>query len=153
MDKIDKTLLTLLQRDASLTVSELSDLAGISATPVWKRIKRLEDSGVIKGKVTLLNPSRVGLNLTGFILIRTNDHSEEWLSGFSSAVQTIPEIVEVHRMTGDVDYLLKIFAPDVAGYDRMYKRLIAMVRLSDVSASFSMEVVKETTSLPLDFST
>jgi Lrp/AsnC family transcriptional regulator len=151
MDRIDRRLLGLLQTNAALTVAEISDQIGISSTPVWKRMKKLEEAGIIRSRVALLEAQAIGLKLTGFVLIRTSDHSEKWLREFASVVNGIPEIIEVHRMAGDVDYLLKVVAPDIAGYDRIYKRLIKGVNLSDVSASFSMEVVKSTTELPLDY--
>ncbi len=151
MDRIDKRLLTLIQEKASLTVAEISSRIGISSTPVWKRMKRLEETGVIRDRVALLDPRKIGLDLTGFVLIRTSDHSDKWLKDFATVVSAIPEIIEVHRMAGDVDYLLKVVAPDISGYDEIYKRLIDGVTLSDVSASFSMEVIKSTTALPLDY--
>ncbi|QDX28279.1 Lrp/AsnC family transcriptional regulator [Sphingomonas suaedae] len=151
MDKIDRKLLALVQLDGALTVAQLAEKAGISTTPVWKRMRRLEEAGVIRGRVALLDPARLGLKLTGFVQVRTNDHSAEWLEEFGAAVRSIPEIIEVHRMAGDIDYLLKIVAPDIAGYDRIYKQLIRLARITDVSAGFSMEIVKETTSLPLEY--
>ncbi len=151
MDAIDKRLLALLQEDATLTVAELSERIGISSTPVWKRVKRLEEAGIIRGRVALLDPREIGLNLTGFVLIRTSDHSEKWLKAFNAVVAEIPEIIEVYRMAGDVDYLLKVVAPNMQGYDTIYKRLIKGIELSDVSASFAMEKVKATTALPLEY--
>ncbi|WP_298468817.1 Lrp/AsnC family transcriptional regulator [uncultured Erythrobacter sp.] len=151
MDSIDRKLLRLLQEDSSYTVAEISERIGISSTPVWKRIKRLEESGVIASRVVLLDSQKIGLGLTGFVLVRTNDHSEKWLQQFANVVESIPEIVEMHRMAGDVDYLLKVVAPDIGGYDVIYKRIIKLIDLQDVSASFSMEVVKSTTALPLDY--
>lgn len=151
MDKIDRKILRILQQDASLTVAELSERAGISQTPVWRRVRKLEERGVIKRRVTLLDEQAIGLGLTGFVLIRTSNHSDEWLAAFSRAVADIPEIVEVHRTSGDVDYILKVVAPDVKGYDGIYKRLIRQVAMNDVSASFSMERLKATTELPLDY--
>ena len=153
MDTIDRKILTLLQDDAGITIGEIAERVGLSSTPLWKRIRKMEKSGVIRKKVTLIDQDAVGLKLTGFVSIRTSDHSDAWLAQFGEAVSTIPEIVEVYRMAGEVDYLLKIVAPDMAGYDRIYKRLIDKVKLSDVSASFSMEIVKETHVLPLDYST
>lgn len=151
MDRTDIRLLSALQADAALTVGELAETVGISTTPVWKRMKRLESQGVIRRRVALLDPRAIGLRLTGYVLIRTDDHSEKWLQAFAAVVLDIPEIVEVHRMAGDVDYILKVVAPDIEGYDRIYKSLIGRVALSDVSASFSMETVKSTTALPLGY--
>lgn len=151
LDGIDRRILKLLQEDAGLSVAEIAERAGISQTPVWRRIRRLEQSGVIKRRVTLLDAEAIGLGLTGFVLIRTSHHSDEWLEAFSKAVTAIPEIVEVHRTSGDVDYVLKVVAPDVKGYDAIYKRLIRQVTMNDVSASFSMETLKATSELPLDY--
>ncbi|WFL76155.1 Lrp/AsnC family transcriptional regulator [Altererythrobacter arenosus] len=151
MDDIDRRLLALIQRDATATVAEISDRIGISSTPVWKRLKSLEKTGVIRCRVALLDSEAIGLKLTGFVLIRTSDHSEGWLAQFAGVLAEIPEVIEVHRMAGDIDYILKVVAPDMEGYDRIYKRLIKKVKLSDVSASFSMELIKATTVLPLDY--
>ncbi|MEO0688669.1 MAG: Lrp/AsnC family transcriptional regulator [Pseudomonadota bacterium] len=153
MDKLDKKILALLQDDASLTISELSEAVGLSTTPLWKRIQKMEKQGIIKRKVTLIDQAAVGLKMTGFVAVRTNDHSDDWLKKFGEAVKAIPEIIEVYRMAGEVDYLLKVVAPDMEGYDSVYRRLIDKVPLSDVSASFSMEIVKETTVLPLGYAT
>ena len=151
MDDLDRKILTLLQGDASMTISELSEAVGLSTTPLWKRVQKMEKRRIIRKKVTLINQAEVGLKLTGFVSIRTNDHDDAWLEKFNDAVQAIPEIIEVYRMAGEVDYLLKVVAPDMEGYDRVYRRLINGVKLSDVSASFSMEVVKATTILPLQY--
>ncbi len=151
MDDIDRKLLKLLQENSTYTVAEISEKIGISSTPVWKRMKRLEESGVITNRVALLDPAKIGLGVTGFVIVKTNDHSEKWLDRFAKVVEGIPEIVEMHRMAGDIDYLLKVVAPDIAGYDMIYKRIIKNIELSEVSASFSMEVVKSTTALPLDY--
>ena len=151
MDRIDKKILALLQDDASATIGELSQKVGLSSTPMWKRLKRMEEQGIIRKKVALINQQTVGLKLTGFVAIRTSDHSDEWLEKFNQVVADIPEIIEVYRMAGEVDYLLKVVAPDMEGYDKVYRKLINKVELSDVSASFSMEVVKETTVLPLEY--
>ncbi|MBV7256985.1 Lrp/AsnC family transcriptional regulator [Pacificimonas sp. WHA3] len=151
MDKIDQRILTLLQKDATLTIAQIAEQAGISSTPAWRRIRKMEEDGVIDRRVTILNPEKLNLGLTGFVLIRTSDHSDQWLKDFAAAVSQVPEVVEAYRTTGDVDYILKIVAPDVAGYDQIYKRLIAAARMNDVSASFSMERLKDTTELPLTY--
>ena len=151
MDRLDQKILALLQADASTTIGELAEAVGLSSTPLWKRVQKMERAGIIRKKVTLIDQAKVGLKLTGFVSIRTNDHSDKWLAKFNEAVQAIPEIIEVYRMAGEVDYLLKVVAPDMEGYDRIYRRLINTVELADVSASFSMEVVKETTVLPLEY--
>ncbi len=151
MDKIDRKILAVLQADASATVAQIAERSGISSTPIWRRIKRMEAEGIIASRVTLLDPARIGLDLTGYVLIRISDHNADWLRRFVAALEAIPEIVEAHRMAGNIDYILKVVAPDIAGYDAIYKRLIASIDMSDVSASFSMEVLKSTTQLPLDY--
>ena len=151
MDATDRKLLDLLQRDASLSLDQLSERAGLSRNACWRRVKRLEDEGVIKARVTLLDASRINVGLTAFIALRTTEHSAKWLDQFSRAVRDIPEIVGVYRMTGDVDYLLQAVIPDVAAYDRLYKRLIGRITLADVSSAFVMEEIKATTVLPLDY--
>ena len=151
MNTTDRKLLDLLQRDASLSLDELSVRAALSRNACWRRIKRLEDDGVIKARVTLLDAGRINVGLTAFIALRTTEHSAKWLEQFSRAVRDIPEIVGVYRMTGDVDYLLQAVIPDVAAYDALYKRLIGRITLADVSSSFVMEEIKATTVLPLDY--
>jgi Lrp/AsnC family transcriptional regulator len=150
LDTIDRQILALLQDDASLSIQDVADKVGLSVNPCWRRIKRLEADGVISGRVALVEPSSVGLNLTVYVRIRTDQHSADWLQRFSEAVLAIPEISECHRIGGDVDYLLKVIVADIAGYDRVYKQLIARVPgLADVSALFSMERIKSTTKLQL----
>ncbi|MGY3562598.1 Lrp/AsnC family transcriptional regulator [Bradyrhizobium sp. USDA 4463] len=150
MDETDRKLLNLIQHDAALSLDELSERAGLSRNACWRRIKRLEDDGIIKGRVTLLDASRINVGLTAFIALRTTEHSASWLAQFSNAVRDIPEIIGVYRMTGDVDYLLQAVIPDVAAYDRLYQRLIGRITLADVSSSFVMQEIKATTVLPLD---
>jgi len=151
MDETDRKLLNLLQRDASLSLDALSERAALSRNACWRRIRRLEDEGIIKARVTLLDAGRINVGLTAFIALRSTEHSVEWLKQFSTAVRDIPEIVGVYRMTGDVDYLLQAVIPDVAAYDALYKRLIGRITLADVSSSFVMEEIKATTVLPLDY--
>jgi Lrp/AsnC family transcriptional regulator len=151
MDTTDRKLLDILQHDAALSLDELSTRMALSRNACWRRIKRLEDEGVIKARVTLLDASRINVGLTAFIALRTTEHSAKWLDQFSKAVRDLPEIVGVYRMTGDVDYLLQAVIPDVAAYDRLYKRLIGKITLADVSSSFVMEEIKSTTVLPLDY--
>ena len=151
MDTTDRKLLDLLQRDAGLSLDELSARAALSRNACWRCIKRLEDDGVIKARVTLLDAGRINVGLTAFIALRTTEHSAKWLEQFSRAVRDIPEIVGVYRMTGDVDYLLQAVIPNVAAYDALYKRLIDRITLADVSSSFVMEEIKATTVLPLDY--
>jgi Lrp/AsnC family transcriptional regulator len=151
MDTTDRKLLDILQHDAGLSLDALSTRMALSRNACWRRIKRLEDAGVIKARVTLLDASRINVGLTAFIALRTTEHSAKWLDQFSKAVRDLPEIVGVYRMTGDVDYLLQAVIPDVAAYDQLYKRLIGKITLADVSSSFVMEEIKSTTVLPLDY--
>jgi len=149
LDAIDWAILRVVQEDAALPVHEVGDRVGLSSNACWRRIKRLEESGVIARRVALLDPARLGLATTVFVAIRTNRHDPDWLEAFSRGVAGIDEITECHRMAGDVDYLLKLTVRDIAHYDRIYRKLIASVPdLSDVSSSFSMERLKSTTALP-----
>jgi Lrp/AsnC family transcriptional regulator len=149
LDTIDWAILDALQEDASLPIQAIGDKVGLSTNPCWRRIRRLEDVGVIARRVALLNPEKVGLPTTVFVAIRTTRHDAEWLAAFAQGIATIPEITECHRMAGEVDYLLKLAVRDIAHYDRIYQRLIAAVPgISDVSSSFSMEALKVTTALP-----
>ena len=150
MDRLDRKILDTLQRDASLSIADLADKVGLSTTPCWRRVQALEKSGLISGRVALVNPEAAGLKTTVFVALKTNRHDGEWLARFAEAVQGIPEVVEIYRMAGEVDYLLKILVPDIAGYDRVYKKLISRIELSDVSSTFAMEVIKRTTVVPLD---
>ena len=149
IDDIDRALLGALQKDAGLSVDQLSERVHLSRNACWRRIKRLEEDGIIRARVALLDPAKLDLGLTAFIAVRTAHHEAGWLDRFSAAVRDIPEIIGVYRTTGDIDYLLHAVVPDVAGYDALYKRLIARIPLSDVSSSFVMEKIKETTALPL----
>jgi len=150
MDAVDTAILSHLQRDATLSVSAVADLAGISKTACWRRIKALEERGTIRQRVTLLDPEQVDLGVTAFALVRTNRHHDEWLSQFTRAIDSMPEVLEFYRMSGDVDYLLRIVAKDIKAYDAIYKRLIKAVDLLDVSSGFVMDTIKYTTILPLD---
>lgn len=149
LDEIDCRLLRALQKDASLSLDTLGELAGLSRNACWRRVKALETAGVIRGRVTLLSPDHLGLSLTVFIQIRTNEHDARWLDAFAKATRSMPEILGVYRMTGDLDYLIRARVADMANYDRLYQDLIARVPLSDVSASFVMEEIKDTTELPV----
>ena len=151
MDTIDRKILTLLQDDATIAVAEISERVGLSATPCWRRIQNLERAGVIRGRVALLDSRAINLGVTVFVGLKTGRHSRDWLEGFAAKVAAIDEVVEFYRLSGDVDYLLKVVAPDIAGYDAVYKRLIAAVDFSDVSSSFAMEEIKYTTALPLKY--
>ncbi len=150
MDKIDRKLLALLQNDSTLSIAQMADQVGLSQTPCWKRIQRMEADGVIERRVALLSPEKLGLGLTVFVSIEAGDHSPDWLDRFAAAVAGFPEVVECHRMAGDIDYMLRVVTRDIPAYDRFYKRLIAAVPIKNVSSRFSMERVKSTTELPLD---
>ena len=151
MDEIDKRILACLQEDATLPVGEIAERVGLSSTPCWRRIRNLEESGVIQSRVALLNPEKLNLGVTVFVGVKTSQHSYDWLERFATAVAEIDEVVEFYRMSGDIDYMLRIVVPDIAGYDAVYKRLIQSADLSDVSSSFAMERIKFTTALPLDY--
>jgi Lrp/AsnC family transcriptional regulator len=150
LDKADRAILAELQRDAGLTIDQLAERIHLSRNACWRRVKALEETGVIKGRVALLDAAKLGLGLTAFIAIRTAQHEDKWLEKFSRAVREFPEIIGVYRTTGETDYLLQAVVSDIAGYDQLYKRLIARIALTDVSASFVMEKIKETTALPID---
>jgi Lrp/AsnC family transcriptional regulator len=150
VDKIDRKLLALLQNDSTLSIAQMADQVGLSQTPCWKRIQRMEADGVIERRVALLSPEKLGLGLTVFVSIEAGDHSPDWLDRFAAAVAGFPEVVECHRMAGDIDYMLRVVTRDIPAYDRFYKRLIAAVPIKNVSSRFSMERVKSTTELPLD---
>ena len=151
MDDKDRRILAQLQSDAGQSIEDLAAKVNLSRNACWRRIKVLEERGIIRARVALLDPEKLNLGLTAFIAIRTAQHDQAWLDRFSAAVRDIPEITGAFRTTGETDYVLKAAVPDIAGYDRLYKRLIAKVPLTDVSAFFVMEKVKETTALPLDF--
>lgn len=151
MDKKDLEILSLLQKDASISLAELSEAVHLSSTPCWRRVQKLHEEGVIQHQVVLCDPKRLNLGLTALVAIRTNQHNEEWMERFVTGARDIPEIVEIYRMSGDIDYFLKVLIPDIAGYDKVYKKLMKVVDLQDVSSSFAMEVLKSTTALPLDY--
>jgi len=149
VDAIDRKILLTLQEDASLSVAEIGQRVGLSSTPCWKRIQRLEADGIIKKRVAIVEQDKVGLGLTVFVSVETDDHSEAWLSRFASAVSAMPEVMEFYRMAGDVDYMLRVVVADMHAYDIFYKRLIASSPLKNVTSRFAMEKIKSTTSLPI----
>ena len=149
MDAIDRKILAVLQENAALSVAEIGSRVGLSSTPCWKRIQRLESDGVITKRVALVNQDHVGLGVTVFVSIETGDHSQEWLRRFAEVVGAMPEVMEFYRMAGDVDYMLRVVVADIAGYDAFYKRLIAALPLKNVTSRFAMEKIKSTTSLPI----
>jgi len=149
MDAIDRKILAVVQDDASLSVAEVGQRVGLSSTPCWKRLQRLEGDGVILRRVALVDPDKIGLGITVFVSIETNDHSQAWLKRFAEVVGAMPEVMEFYRMAGDVDYMLRVVVPDMAAYDTFYKRLIATVPLKNVTSRFAMERIKSTTALPI----
>ena len=149
MDHTDLKILAILQEDASVSVAEVANRVNLSQTPCWRRIQRLEESGVIQRRVALLDPRAIGLDLTIFVEIETGDHSDEWLKGFADTVSAMPEVMDIYRMAGDVDYLLRVTAANMAAFDDFYKRLIGAVPLKNVTSRFAMERVKSTTAYPL----
>jgi Lrp/AsnC family transcriptional regulator len=151
IDKIDRKLLALLQEDCTLSLQTLADAVNLTTTPCWKRLKRLEDDGILRGKVALLDAEKLGLGLTAFVLIKTQHHSSEWYSQFVSHVTQMPEVLGFWRMAGEYDYLLRVQVADMKRYDDFYKRLVNSVPgLSDVTSSFAMEQIKYTTALPVE---
>jgi len=150
MDSIDRKILSLLQTDASLSIQDIAKRVHLSPTPCWKRIRRLEETGVIRARFALLDPGKINADVTVLVSIRTVKHTKEWIEAFARTVVEMPEVMEVYRMSGEVDYLLRVVVPDIATYDRFYKKLIAAIELHDVSSHFAMEQIKYTTALPIN---
>ena len=151
LDRTDHKILRVLQRDATYSVSRLAEEIGLSKSACWRRIQTLEEKGVITSRVALLDQHKLGLDLTVFTAIRTIQHTQDWYDNFSSVVTAMPNVMEVHRMSGDIDYLMRAVVPDMRSYDALYRDMIKNIDLSDVSSSFSMETIKYSTALPLDF--
>ena len=150
MDAIDRKILAVLQDNAALSVAEIGSRVGLSSTPCWKRIQRLEADGVIQKRVALVDQERIGLGVTVFVSIETGDHSQDWLARFAKTVEAMPEVMEVYRMAGDVDYMLRVVVTDIAGYDTFYKEADrGGAPLKNVTSRFAMEKIKSTTSLPI----
>jgi Lrp/AsnC family transcriptional regulator len=149
MDAIDKKILATLQEDASLSVAEIGQRVGLSSTPCWKRIQKLEADGVIQKRVALVDQVKIGLGITVFVSVETGDHSQEWLARFADTVSAMPEVMEFYRMAGDVDYMLRVVVADMQSYDTFYKKLIATAPLKNVTSRFAMEKIKSTTLLPI----
>jgi Lrp/AsnC family transcriptional regulator len=149
MDATDRKILALLQEDASLSVAEIGNRVGLSSTPCWKRIQRLEADGVLTKRVALIDQDKLGLGVTVFVSIETGDHSQDWLDRFAQTIGSMPEVMEFYRMAGDVDYMLRVVVTDIAGYDAFYKKMIAAVPLKNVTSRFAMEKIKSTTALPI----
>ena len=151
MDKLDRRILELLQKDGSLTAAEIAERVGLSKVPCWRRIKRMQEIGVIRQTVALLDAKALNVGTTVFVMMKTANHSAAWFDKFAKAVRDIPEVIEIFRMSGNVDYLMRIVVPDIDGYDVVYKKLIAAIDFQDVSASFALETIKSTTALPLHY--
>ncbi|MFZ6773157.1 Lrp/AsnC family transcriptional regulator [Undibacterium sp. SXout7W] len=151
MDKKDLDILHLLQKDASMPLADLAQAVNLSVTPCWRRVQKLQEDGVIRAQVTLCDPVKLNLGLTVMVALKAARHNEKWMQQFIAGATSIPEIVEIFRMSGDIDYLLKVHVPDMAGFDLVYKKLLKVADLQDVSSSFVMEVIKNTTALPLDY--
>ncbi len=151
MDRIDRKILQHIQADATLSVADVAEKVGLSSTPCWRRIQKLERSGVIRKRVALLDRASLNLGVDVFVAIKTNQHNAAWLDSFANAVTEFPEVVEFYRMSGDIDYLMRVVVPDIPAYDAFYKRLIQQADIYDVSSSFAMEQLKYTTALPLQY--
>jgi Lrp/AsnC family transcriptional regulator len=149
IDAVDRKILRVLQEDASLAVAEIGERVGLSSTPCWKRIQRMEAEGIITGKVALVDQNKIGLGLSVFVSIESGDHSDLWLRKFAEAVSAMPEVMELYRMAGDVDYMLRVVVADMRSYDLFYKRLIGAVPLKNVTSRFAMEKIKAVTALPV----
>ena len=150
MNSVDRKILNLLQADASLTVKQIAEQISLSVTPCWKRIQKLETQGFIRARVALLDPQKVNADVTVFVAITTKQHTTEWIDRFSRAVSDMPEVMEIYRMSGEVDYLLRVAVSSIAAYDSFYKKLVDRIELSSVTSSFAMEQIKYTTALPIN---
>lgn len=151
MDRKDRRILELLQENAMLTTAEIAEEVGLTTTPCWRRIQKLEEDGYIRARVALLDRRKMNVGITVFVSVRTNQHAGDWLKRFMATVDRMPEIVEAHRLSGDTDYLLRIVVPDIAEYDRVYQQLIKELDFLDISSSFSMEELKFTTTVPVKY--
>jgi len=151
MDKFDQAILGILQADCTRPIAEIADAIGLGSTACWRRVQKLEEQGMIRGRVALLDPGLLNVAVTVFAAIRTNQHNAQWLGRFHDMISTLPEVVECYRMAGDTDYMLRIVVPDIAAYDAVYKRLIQLAGITDISSSFAMEQIKSTTQLPLTY--
>ncbi len=151
LDKMDRKILAILQKDCTIPVAEVGRMVGLSTTPCWRRIQKLEEQGIIQRRVALLDPRKINAGVTVFVAISTSQHTQAWLDRFHDAIQEFPEVVEFYRMSGQVDYMLRVVVPDIERYDAFYKKLITKIELTDVSSSFAMEQIKFTTELPLSY--
>ena len=151
MDRIDKNILSLLQNDATMAVADIAKKVGLSTTPCWRRIQKMEEDKVIRHRVAILDHKKINVGVTVFVSIKTNQHNSEWLTRFAEVISSYEEVVDLFRMSGDVDYLLKVVVPDIDAFDGFYKRLVTNSEIEDVSSAFAMERIKETTQLPLAY--
>jgi Lrp/AsnC family transcriptional regulator len=151
LDSMDLKILELLQADATMPIAEIGKIVGLSTTPCWRRIQKLDEAGVIRSRVAVLDPVKVNTGVTVFVSIKTDQHNLDWLERFHAAVVDLPEVVEFYRMSGEVDYLMRVVVPDIAAYDTFYKKLISRIDITKVSSAFAMEQIKYTTALPLSF--
>lgn len=151
MDRVDREILALLQENGDVPLAEVARQVKLSSTPCWRRIQRLEEQGYIRRKVALLDPAKLNVGVTVFVLLKTNQHNQEWFVKLSRTISGIPEVVDFYRMSGSIDYLLRVVVPDIAAYDEVYKRLTKDIEIFEVNSSFAMEEIKHTTSLPLDY--
>ena len=149
MDSTDRKILNLLQTDASLTVKQIAQQIPLSVTPCWKRIQKLEQNGFIRARVALLDPKKVNANVTVFMAIKTDQHTSDWIERFNREVSQLPEVMEIYRMSGEIDYLLRVVVSSIEAYDAFYKKLIDRIELANVTSSFAMEQIKYTTALPV----
>ena len=149
MDLTDRKILNLMQENAAQPVADIARKVGLSVTPCWRRIQRLEENGVIRKRVALLDPQKIDVGMSVFVAVRTDQHNAEWLSDFAKMIADMPEVVEFYRMSGEVDYLFRVVVADMSAYDAFYRKLISNVQLTDVSSSFAMEEIKYTTALPV----
>ena len=150
MDKTDKAILNILQEDSTLPVADIARRVGLSTTPCWRRIQKMEEDKVITRRVAILDPEKVNVGVTVFVFVKTDKHNDEWLKRFSEVISGFPEVVGFYRMSGEIDYLLRVVVPDISVYDRFYKKLVSEIDIKNVSSAFAMERIKDTTKLPLD---
>lgn len=151
LDEMDVKILSILQEDCTRPVADIGKEVGLSTTPCWRRIQKLEETGVIRKRVAVLEPEKINAGVTVFVSIKTDKHSTAWLEKFHKAVDDFPEVIEFYRMSGEVDYLLRVVVPDIRAYDEFYKKMISRIEIAKVSSAFAMEQMKYTTALPLQF--
>ncbi len=151
MDKTDKAILGILQQDTTLPVADIARRVGLSTTPCWRRIQKMEEDKVIRKRVAILDPELVNAGVTVFVFVKTDKHNEEWLKRFAEVISKLTEVVGFYRMSGDIDYLLRVVVPDISAYDVFYKKLVSQIDIENVSSAFAMERIKDTTELPLDY--